>query len=381
MKLTVSRGDLLPILKKAAAFTPKGKLSNAALGAVRLNAVNGRLSVVAGDGYTFARTSLECEVAEEGAICVEVKAFADRIEAIPPGPIELEVAKDLCLRIAQVGGKRRFLVHGIPAEDYPTLPKSAGAEALEADLPVEKLAALIDGAAYAMGKDAIHPQQHCMHFLRRGDFLQATTTDGHRLARSTVETSGAICNYERLWGYGAVKSLRSLLDGAKLVTIRGDGARSYLEVDDWHVCIPRVESTFPPADHMVTPIVAGRDHAERFKLGSAAFLEVVRKVAIASADSVNLELQGQRLTIENPPRDHLEVGEAHDWLFVDHAGREPHRVTLATTYLVEALQSMPAECELDLCTDLDAVMVRGDNRIAIIMPRRPEFAAAMQGAA
>jgi DNA polymerase-3 subunit beta len=80
-----------------------------------------RLHLAATDLDVSLTSSVAAEVVKAGALAVQARKFVEIVRSLVGDEIVLALDGERSLRIQ--AGKSRFRIHGLPAADFPTLPK------------------------------------------------------------------------------------------------------------------------------------------------------------------------------------------------------------------------------------------------------------------
>ncbi len=307
MRLTIDRGVLLVAVSKVAgAASPKSPL--AILSCVLLRCDGARLVVSATDTCVGIIHSVPAGLAAEpGALAVPAKEFLERVKAMPPGDLELDIEDDVCTLRA---GKRRHTLKGQDAKDYPPMPEMPAGH----PIPVTSLSRVLGLTHFAMSPTDSRPALTSTH-LQMAQVITATTTDGHTLARSSAALPPGIKG-DALLTFRAVQELRRLLDGATgdVTAAIADGAMFFRVGDTTHWS-KLSGATFPPADNFFRDAPKPE---QCMTLPRLAMLDMLRSIALASEGNgeARLDLEPGTLTLSTQT-----VGsDARDELDVDACG-------------------------------------------------------------
>lgn len=151
-----------------------------------LRAEGGHLHLAATDLDVSLTSWCEADVAADGAIAVQAKKFMEIIRSLTADEVHLllEEPRELTIR----AGNSRFKIHGLPAEDFPTLPKVE--EERRVEIPFPELRRMIGKVLFAVSSEESRFQLNGA-LLKLGDsHLELVATDGHRLALVETEIEG-----------------------------------------------------------------------------------------------------------------------------------------------------------------------------------------------
>ena len=215
MKATIERAKLLRCLSHVQSVVERRNtipiLSNVLIEADE----GGHVKVMATDLDLQVVESLEANSVESGgAITVSAHLLFDIARKLPDGSeVSLETAEN---RMTIKAGRSRFSLPTLPRDDFPVI--------VEGDLPTsfelsaKTLAELIDRTRFAISTEETRYYLNGIFFHvadEDGGVLKAAATDGHRLARYTLERpAGAEGMPDVIVPRKAVAELRKLLEEA-----------------------------------------------------------------------------------------------------------------------------------------------------------------------
>jgi DNA polymerase-3 subunit beta len=192
------------------------------LGNVLLEAGEGSLRAAATDLYLAVSGSIEAEVQTPGSVAVQARDLFERVRMMPDGQVALSTDDNAAMIIRAVGSARRYTLHGLPGDEFPSLPKP-GEDAEELELPVATVARLIGATQFSISTDETRLHLNSALFEWEGDTARMVTTDGHRLSKIEVKAEGPKSALSMLIPLKGVQELRRLCDevaqadeGAKL---------------------------------------------------------------------------------------------------------------------------------------------------------------------
>ena len=120
MEIVAPKKNLLRLLQRCQGVADK-KSTMPVLANVLLSAEDNQLQLAATDLYISVSGSLEAEVKQAGSVAVPARDMFDRVKHMPDGPIQINVANTAATTIQAVGLARRYTLHGLPGEDFPSL--------------------------------------------------------------------------------------------------------------------------------------------------------------------------------------------------------------------------------------------------------------------
>lgn len=306
------------------------------------------------DLETAYRATVALEDAKHGKALVDGHKFAAIVRSLPAGAVTVEgTAK----RLVVSSGSIEFKLAVLDVDTYPTPP------ALDATLAPIDPAALVKalGAVqYAVARDTTRYSLCGVFLSTSGDRATFVGTDGHRLAKTEVPWKGAEVHGVILPSK-AVGIIRSLLERAEGAVAMGVKDRAVVvTVGDEVLTLRLIDGSFPD----FKAIVPSAGAACTWTVSRKALGEVLRRLAIVG-HQVKVDVKNGVMISADP-----ELGDAKEQIPGTIHG-EFSWVGLNGTYLREALASWgDDEVVLELRSDLEPVMLRSSDSLALIMPVR-----------
>lgn len=312
----------------------------------------------------WARRTLACEKADAGtrgfAVLIPAKALAAVIGQIDPdATVTIEGPGPDEVRVTIKAGRSRFRLSCLPAGEFPRpLPAEGGAGF---DLPCSQLGDLFASVEHAISTEETRYYLNGVYLHPAALMLNAVATDGHRLARRTIDApDGANSFPPSIVGRRAVVVLDKLLVGAikaagadgaaPTVTVSAEGAAGQFgqaarirfamaaaDGGEVELLAKTVDGTFPDYTRVIPDTVESTARLDR-----AALVEAVKRVAVLAEVKtriVKLEFEAAKLTltVTSPV-----LGDAREELPCALVG-EPVTLGLDCTYLLAALGATGAE--------------------------------------
>lgn len=182
MKFMIARDTLRKMMTTVNAAVP-GKTSLPVLQNVLLVAKNSKLIATASDLEIAVTTEGDATVTVEGSITLPARLLSDLVSILPSHDVFFDVDN---LVATVVCDKFSNNIHGLPAEDYPQLPKFPTTEEISVD------AVLFRGALMqtvpAVATDDSRPVLSGILMTIADDKMELAAADGFRLAHRSLET-------------------------------------------------------------------------------------------------------------------------------------------------------------------------------------------------
>src|SRR3954469_12230950 len=228
MHVVVAKKDLLRVLARCQGVADK-KSTMPVLGNVLLE-VSGtdQLRLAATDLYLAVSGKIPAKVESGGAIAIGARDLFERVKLMPDGQISIVTSGGAATTIRAVGASRRFTLHGIPGEQFPSLPQP-DETAAPLTIPIATVSSLIAGTYFSISNDETRLHLNSALFEWEGDRVRMVTTDGHRLSKMEATLPGKQASATMLIPLKGVLELKRLCDEA-LSEDKGDDSGSAGEI-------------------------------------------------------------------------------------------------------------------------------------------------------
>ena len=291
-----------------------------------------------GEDIEFTTSDLEIQVRTQATLggdpgnlstTVGARKLIDILRSLPGDQLVTLTAAQNKLTLA--GGKSRFTLQTLPAEDFP-LVNEAVDFGPAFSVPQKTLKALINQVHFAMAVHDIRYYLNGILFVAEGRQLTLVATDGHRLglAQSTLETD--IPKQEVILPRKTVLEMQRLLrDEDTPIEMRFAGNQAKFGFSGMEFVTKLVEGKFPDYNRVIP-----KNHKNSVVLGRAPLLASLQRAAILTSDKfkgvrVNIEPGLLRIASSN-----AEQEEAKEEIEIDYGG-DTIEVGFNVTYLMDAL--------------------------------------------
>lgn len=375
MELKIGAQELARALGRSQGIVEK-KSTMPILSHVLLEAKKGNvLHVSATDLDLSVSSEHTCEVPKDGALAVPAKHLFEIVRSFDAtAEVSLKKAGNNYLEVRS--GPSEFRIVGLPAEDFPALPKFEKVSFV--DVTPAELLEQIDRTSFAASTDETRYNLNGVYFEPKGPVLCMVATDGHRLALSEKPLAG---DYGLKRGvilprkglHELKKLLGESVDAAteKPQTQLGFAENSAIYRRPGVVLAMRlIEGMFPDYKQVIP-----KQGEKILKVGRLRFLETLRRVSLLASDkshAVKLELSPGVLKVlsQNP-----DLGDAKEEVPVDYAG-EPLKIGFNARYITDVAAVLKSDdLQLELADDLSPGVLRGAGPedagyTAVVMPMR-----------
>ena len=289
---------------------------------------------------------------------VAARKLIDVLRTMPGDQtVSLETAQD---KLVLKGGKSRFTLQTLPAEDFP-LVQEAASFGPSFSIPQKTLKNLLGQVAFAMAVQDIRYYLNGILFVAEGKQLSLVATDGHRLAYANATLDVEVPKQEVILPRKTVLELQRLLtDGDGAIEMQFANNQAKFSFGAMEFVTKLVEGKFPDYNRVIP-----RSHGNHITLGRAPLLASLQRTAIMTSDKfkgvrLNLEPGILRVTSNN-----AEQEEAVDELDIDYGG-EPIEIGFNVTYLIDALASMSQDM-------VQIALADGSSSALITIPENESF--------
>ncbi|WP_461466220.1 DNA polymerase III subunit beta [Melaminivora sp.] len=258
------------------------------------------------------------------------------------------------------GGKSRFTMQTLPAEDFPLVQESA-AFGPAFSVPQKVLKALMHQISFAMAVQDIRYYLNGILFVAEGNTLSLVATDGHRLAFTSATLEVEVPKQEVILPRKTVLELQRLLSDAEgAIEMQFANNQAKFSFGGMEFVSKLVEGKFPDYNRVIP-----RNHPNHITLGRAPLLASLQRTAIMTSE----KFKGVRLNIEpgslRVSSNNAEQEEAVDELDIDYGG-ESIEIGFNVTYLLDALSNMNQ--------DMVAIsLADGNSSVLITIPSNESF--------
>ena len=298
MKLELERSAFLKAWQVAEKYTAS-KTTLDALNGIRITAENGTVTLEATD----LKSSVKCrakgaEIIEPGVAVLNASIVGNMIRKCTAKTITLDVPSDRGT-LTSDGSKYRFTV--IPANTFPNIPASSGAEEI-CSLMAYDLGTLINEGSCAASAPSDFPKYMGTCLLRTKEgYLYAVSTDGKRLACSKM-----LCGYiskddDLLLPASALRELAKVFTGKENVKVLADGStvwfalegreddtedggsdasESKAGLDGSEFSVRRVEASFPKYERILS-----NEYMTRMRISKSALMSALDRIAIIAKNN------------------------------------------------------------------------------------------------
>ena len=364
--LKATQDKVLSVLQSVAGIVER-RHTLPILANVLVRKTGNQLQVTTSDLEIQIRTTADLD-GDDGSFATTVGArkLIDILRSMPSDQtVSLESAQN---KLILKGGKSRFTLQTMPAEDFP-LVQEAASFGPAFSVPQKVLKDLLNQVSFAMAVHDIRYYLNGILFVAEGKHLSLVATDGHRLAFSSATLDVDVPKQEVILPRKTVLEMQRLLsDKEGAIEMQFAGNQAKFSFEGMEFVTKLVEGKFPDYNRVIP-----KNHKNIITLGRAPLLASLQRTAILTSE----KFKGVRLNIEpgtlRIASNNAEQEEAVDELDIDYGG-DAIEIGFNVTYLIDALANMSQDMvKIELAdSNSSALLTIPDNATFkyVVMPMR-----------
>ena len=248
--------------------------------------------------------------------------------------VSFESIKD---KVVLKGGKSRFTLQTMPAEDFPNLKETSPFGA-SFTLSQKTLKQLMNQVSFSMAVHDIRYYLNGILFVAENNTLSLVATDGHRLAFASSVLDHVVPKQEVILPRKTViELLRLLSDSEGSIDMQFAANQAKFTFANLTFITKLVEGKFPDYNRVIP-----KGNKNEIILGREPLLHCLQRTAILTSD----KFKGVRLNIEpgvlRVASSNSEQEEAVDELDINYSGNAIE-IGFNVTYLIDVLNNMSQE--------------------------------------
>ena len=366
MKATIERATLLKSLSHVQSVVERRNtipiLSNVLIEARE----DGSIRLMATDLDLQVDESVPANVDQPGATTVSAHTLFDIVRKLPEGSqVELNAAEG---KMQLTAGRARFNLATLPRDDFPVIAE--GELPTRFELPAATLRQIIDKTRFAISTEETRYYLMGIFLHLADDQLKAAATDGHRLARVTVDKpEGADGMPDVIIPKKCVGELRKLLEELEgTVEVSLSATKVRFGLGSAVLTSKLIDGTFPDYNRVIP---TGND--KLLKLDPKSFsagVDLVSTIASEKTRAVKMTLDRDKVTLSVTSP---ENGVATEELPADY-GSDGLEIGFNARYLLDILSEIDGDTvEVHLADAAAPTLLRENDKspaLYVLMPMR-----------
>ncbi len=330
MILTVTRQNLQTALAAVSASIPS-KTTLPVLSNVLLEAEGEHLLISGTDLDVSIRIRVPADIAQPGTITAPGRMLQEISRELPDEPVELRVkARQLEVNC----GYSQFKLNAMASEEFPNFPDIAFDDAWT--VSESSLRKLIQGSSFAVSIEESRPILKGVYWELGEARMTMVSTNGHRLARMSAESSSAGDHTTSfIVPPTALSQVERIFDGAGEITVARAGNYLGFRSKTREIYTRLIDGTYPNYEQVIP-----RDNDKVATVARETIEAAVRRIAVVAkrqTHRIKLSFSLNRLVLEaNTP----DLGNASDEVQIDYENDEVE-IGFNAAYLIEILRNMP----------------------------------------
>lgn len=363
MKFTVNKSDITEAVSNIQRAVST-KTSIPALEGILLSATETGLELCAYDLELGITTVIPAFVMEPGKAVLSAKLFSDIVRRTPAETVTVSVDEKNMATLES--GYSRFSIIGIPAEEFPELPKLS--DSTQISLPGALLKSMIRQTLFAIAESDAKPIHQGSLFSLENGILDVVSVDGYRLAvrREPVDFSEDLSFV--VPGKTLSELLKLIKDSEEPVEISAGRRHILFKIDNYTVISSLLEGEFLNYKAAIPP-----ESQTEVVLKTREAIDSVERVSLLITDRLKSPIRCQFDNNEVKLNCTTSMGRASDQLDVEMTGQSVE-IGFNNRYLLEALRNTECdEVKVQLGGPLSPMKVvpkEGDSFLFLVLPVR-----------
>jgi len=298
------------------------------------------------DFYVAVQVTVSAEVEEPGSASFESKAwkaFSKKEVSVSTDPSDTKTAS---------------IVFGLATQAVQVLDGTP----MPYENPKPFFPMVLDlGVFEAISKDTTRPHLNCLHLQAKGGRLQVTATDGHRMHRTAAPFEGA--DFEMTVPRLAVAALDAIKGADDVLCAPGTIRKGATTVH-----FPPMIAFFPPCDRIIPQ---GADRTTTLPVKELLrLLKAYPKAQEIPEDNdvgnIILDVSSEGIKFTRAGYYERSIAAKTDTL----QPGEVFKIGVNSIYLIEALELVGEGATMASYGDLDPLLIKNGERLAVTMPCR-----------
>jgi DNA polymerase III subunit beta len=333
MIFEIARQDFSELIQKTQSIVEK-RAAYPLLQNVKIEAQGDWVTVFATDMETGLWDRSNASIQEAGSITVSARKLFEVLKELGDDIVRFEVIENNWIRVTC--GSALFKLVGISDADFPEMMTIDTESLTEVDS--ELLEYLANKSVYAASTD---PNKHIYRgvLMKVNDGLvHMVATDGHRLAKVTIENETSLPDMEILIPRKGVMELQRMISsGAEKISIGIEQNHIVFGLNNQITIVRLIDAQFPDFEKVIP-----RQNTHNIRFDKSRFYDICRRVALFSDIKTHTILMVLNDGVLEVKGSTPEYGEARDEIAIEYEA-EPLKLNFNVTYIIEMLRVF--ECQ------------------------------------
>ena len=333
MKFTITREKLHEGLGAVIATVP-AKTTLPVLSNIMVEASKDGLTLSGTDLDLAVSTSIPASVDQEGAITLPARKLSEIVKELPNAAIRITGSGEQRVQIEC--GRSKFKLLGLSRDEFPAFPsvKFEGGWKVAA----KDLQKMIGHVAFAASTEESRPILNGVLWELRSDRMRMVATNGHRLARMDVPTSGQGGGQaDLIIPPKALEQIRKLFEGEDEIEIGKSDNHLGFRSTTTQIFTRLIEGPYPNYEQVIP-----RENDKSLTADKAALAAALRRMSIVASDQTHrirmaFTNGACKMSVQTP-----DLGEAQEELAVAYEG-DSLEIGFNAAYMLEILKFMPTD--------------------------------------
>jgi DNA polymerase-3 subunit beta len=333
MKFTITREKLHEGLGAVASSVP-AKTTLPVLANVLVEASRDGLRLSATDLDIAVSTTIPASVDQDGSMTLPARKLVEIVKEMPNAAIRVTGSGEQRAQIEC--GKSKFKLLGLSREEFPAFPtvKFEGAWKVAA----RDLQKLIAHVAFAASTEESRPILNGVLWELRPDRMRMVATNGHRLARMDVPTTGLSAGQaDLIIPPKALDQIRRLFGDEEEIEIAKSENHLGFRSATTRIYTRLIEGPYPNYEQVIP-----RENDKSLTADKSGLAAALRRMSIVASDQTHrirmaFSNGACKLSVQTP-----DLGEAQEEISVSYEG-DLLEIGFNAAYLLEILKYMPTD--------------------------------------
>ncbi len=332
MKVELTRENFQKGLSAVAATVPT-RTTLPVLSNILVQAAGDELRVRGTDLDISVSVRTPAGVEREGALTMPARKVAEIAKELPEGAVHLEAVGG---RVSLVCGRAKFRLNSLPSDEYPSFPEVPFDDGwLMRGGDLQRLSA---HTSFAVSNEESRPILNGVLWQVRGDEMTMVATNGHRLAKMTHKLDAPLGqDADLIVPPKALQQVERLFAADDALTIAHSESHLGFRTERVEVYTRLIEGPYPNYEQVLP-----QDNDKECIANRAELMAAIKRMSIIASEQthrVKLSFAPETLALAVQTPD---LGEAEDELAIQYTG-EPVDIGFNASYLLEVLRYIETE--------------------------------------